>query len=908
MSLLLFCAVSVFAGDFKLQNDAFEAEFSFVVEKPLENKIYPLLRCRNRKTVLGIVLRQYPGQKKILFNTVRLQEDGKFFVLEFRHEFPVGKKNDIKLVYSSGTASLYLDGKLMKSRPYSGKFISGTLENNSKTPVRATIVRVSGDSQKCSDQKTASPWQIQGSGLSVKDLGGGKYQLDYDGKGRKAVLWSTLKCFAAEKGEHIRASGKYTILKSEYGSMFRFRINSLPQSPVLTMSGDRYQRPFTQTKKAGTPDRFDFSIRGNAKEPYAFNIEFYGNPQSWILEDFSIKNMKIVRAGRPPVQPEDRSYDLQKVRASLQKLKPVSYKLKSSAGRVVLQLDGKDVSPVIYRRGPHYPHWTRYANFRDAGIDLCYFFAMFAPPSENHKMGVAGMWQGRGKYDFSKMDEELRVIHAINPRARVILALCLGVYDQWDKDHPDSVFMNSRGEKAYGLTTGKHLYYGKEALKQHKARKNEEFSVCPSYYSDAFKNSSVEAVSALVKHLENSPEGKIVCGIHVVGGADGQFFPVDRDVTRGEDHSPAAKRAWSRYLREIYKNDVTALRKAWDIPGATFEDPGIPGNRERGNDNSGVQPSRRGRDYILFTSAMMRDLRLALFQTIKKNSAGRLMTGSYCPPGTSGNFHFDDLLRSKDVDFLIDIQRATPAGSFLLHNKLYIGEVDMRVPHCMTPVGNYVFDQPSFENVVRQTVSNIVQREGGMYHLFDIGEAYYYKKETTEFFGKVRREHDQALADFTIKPEVGVFMDYQQLAGCSYRAADHLFRLIKYSFRHILEHAGVPFQVYSVKDLFNKKLKLPKVIYFPLLPELSEQEVRQLRTLARKNKSVIVWGHWRPRVRRNHFKFAGYELDIPAREPLSVLRCTDSFAGRPGAVLGESYNVGGFSGDFVTWYEQSTLR
>jgi hypothetical protein len=94
-----------------------------------------------------------------------------------------GKYVEIKLVYSSGTASLYLDGKLMKSRPYSGKFISGTLENNSKTPVRATIVRVSGDSQKCSDQKTASPWQIQGSGLSVKDLGGGKYQLDYDGKG-----------------------------------------------------------------------------------------------------------------------------------------------------------------------------------------------------------------------------------------------------------------------------------------------------------------------------------------------------------------------------------------------------------------------------------------------------------------------------------------------------------------------------------------------------------------------------------------------------------------------------------------------------------------------------------------------------------------------------------------------------
>ena len=444
LSLLLCCVVSVSAGAFKLQGDAFETEFSFIVEKPLENKIYPLLRACSRKTVLGIVLRQYPDQKEILFNTVRLQENGKFFVLEFRHDFPVGKKNNIKLVYSSGTAALYLDGKLMKSRSYTGKFVPGTLENNSRTPVRAIISKVSGDVESCSVPKTAFPWKIEGSGLSVKDLGGGKYLLDYDGKGKKAVLWSTSKCFTAGKGEHIRASGKYTILKSEYGSMFRFKINSLPQIPVLTMSGDRYQRPFTQTKKTGTPERFDFSIRGNMGEPYAFNIEFYGNPQRWILEDFSIKNMKIVRAGRPPVQSENRKYDLQKVRASLQKLKPVSYKLKNSAGRVVLQLDGKDVSPVIYRRGPHYPFWTRYANFRDAGIDLCYFFAMLAPPSVNHKMGVAGMWLGRGKYDFSKMDEELRVIHAINPRARVILALCLGVYENWDKDHPDSVMCGWR--------------------------------------------------------------------------------------------------------------------------------------------------------------------------------------------------------------------------------------------------------------------------------------------------------------------------------------------------------------------------------------------------------------------------------------------------------------------------------
>ena len=569
--MFLLLTVFAFSSDCtEIRNDVFETEFSVTVEKPLENRIYPLLRVSDRKTVLGVVLRQYPGQVKQLLNTVRLQKDGKFFVLEFRHAFLPGKTHLIKLVYLPEKAEIYLDGKLMKSCPHSGKFVPGKLQNISKTPVKAEIKQVNGGKVVPAAAKKTAPvqkktalWQVQGRGLTVKNLPDGKIRLDYDGKGHKAVLWSTVKKKIASAGEHIRASGKITILSREYGSMARLRINNLAQNPVLTMSGDRFQHPMMQTKEVGKPERFDFSFRGVPKEQYAFNIEFYGNPQSWILEDFAISNQKITRGGRPPEQPEDRSYDLKKVMASLNKMKPVSFELKRRAGRVSLLLDGREMSPVIYRRGPHYPAWTRYGAFRDAGIDLCYFFAMLGAPSYTHRMGVAGIWQGRGKYDFSKLDEELRVIHAINPRARVIIALAMGTYDNWDKDYPEAVFTNARGEKAYALTTGKHLHYGQEAFKQKKQRFNEEFGAAPSYYSDEFKTTSAEAAAAVVEHLEKTPEGKIVCGIHLVGGADGQFFPLDRDVTRGEDHSPAAKRAWSKYLRKIYNNDVAALRKAW---------------------------------------------------------------------------------------------------------------------------------------------------------------------------------------------------------------------------------------------------------------------------------------------------------------------------------------------------------
>jgi hypothetical protein len=256
-----------------LKGDALEIDLSFTIGENLENKIYPLIRASDRKTVFAAVIRKYPERKQILFNTIRLQKDGKYFVLEFQHAFETGKKYLVKLDYSSGKGNIYLDGKLMKSRPYNGPFLPGVLYKNAVKPVAAEILNVKNIS---APEKVSKPvsgkWRIQGKGLTVKDLGNNKIRVTFDGKGNRAVLWSTVERSIAEKGEHIRASGKYTILESAYGSMFRMRIGQELQRPVLTMSGDRFQRPFTQTKMAGTPDRFDFSTLGRSGLKYAFNI------------------------------------------------------------------------------------------------------------------------------------------------------------------------------------------------------------------------------------------------------------------------------------------------------------------------------------------------------------------------------------------------------------------------------------------------------------------------------------------------------------------------------------------------------------------------------------------------------------------------------------------------------------
>ncbi len=749
-------------------------------------------------------------------------------------------------------------------------------------------------------------WRISGKNLTIEPLSGDRLKIVYSGGNDSATLTVAEPVHTAKPGDHIRAAGRYRIVQSEYGSMLRFKLNSIAQQPVLTMSGNRFQKPTAQSKPVAEADRFDFSVPAQAGASYVFNMMFYGNPQTVILEEVKVSSQEIVRKGRPQFSPEKREYDREKVEASLASMNPVKYELRTHPNRVELWLDGKAVSPAIYRRGPHYPQWSRYGLFRDAGIDLCYFFAFLNKASETHKMNIGNLWLGKDRYDFSKVADELRVIHSINPRARVIVILGIEAYEGWDKDYPEAVFTNAKGEKGYGLTTAKMVFYGKRAEEERNKKWNEEFFAVPSNSSEEFKNEVTKAAGAFTRFLEADPAGKIVCGIHVVGGADGQFFPLDRDGTRGEDHSPANKRAWQVYLRRIYGNDIAELRRAWGIDAADFDQPGIPDNRERGNDNSGVQPSQRGRDYNHFLSSAMADLRLAIFRAIKENSHGRLMTGAYYPPGTSGNYDIERMLNSPDVDFLIDIQRVTPAGSFMLRNKLYIGEVDMRVPDIMTPIGNYIFNRVCFENIVRQTVSNIVQREGGMFHLFDIGEAFYSNPETVRFFGKLRSELDASLdGELAIEPEIAVFNDYSMLAGCSYRSADHLWRLSQYSMRHVLEHSGIPFQAYMAADALNPALRLPKILFFPLIPDFSPEELATLRTRAKAAGSLIVWGYYRPFRTGPSATFGGYELHYPPKNALSPLRIAD--AENTGmaleTIIGESYTVSGINGDFTAFYE-----
>lgn len=920
-----FETASSLSTDTSFSTDEWEISFDFKpILRPLGNdearRMNNILSITSSGTCLNLRLNEYRGQKKQLLSFVAFLSDGKPAICETSREFDSGKWYKVLIACRRGELVMSINEETVQIAKYEGTIKAGNMltlgaivgDEAGSMSMELANFQLKGTSPVRQHTLTykqinSRDWHLENKGngkLTLEDLADGTMKVSYNGGDGEAILYNKLQVYGEAGKNQIRATGLYRITDEEYGSVMRLSLNYGVESRIMSMSGDKPYPPGFQVKPVNDWGRFDFSVPADLGAPYQLRFTFRGNPMTVIIKNCSIYTAQIVDGGRPPESPEPRNYDHAKVMKSLSKMKAVEAKLQKQDNMVELILDDKVVFPAIYRRGPHYPFWSRYANFRDAGINLYTFFAFFGKASEYHKMNVGQLWLGKDRYDFSKVADELRAIHAINPNARVITALHVDPYFGWEKDYPEATFTNANGEHGYGLTTCKVLFYGKDKEPARLAHLNEEWFAPPSLYGEEFRTEAAKAVEAFCRFLNSDPAGKIVCGVHICGGADAQFFPFDRDVTSGEDHSLSAQRAWQKFLRNKYQNNPELLHKAWKNASATFEAPGIPTLTERGMDSSGIQPSERGRDYSLFISDALTEFRLAMFKAVKVGSDRRLLAGAYYPPGEGGNFHIDKMLASPDTDFLIDILRYSPAGSFLFHGKLHIAELDLRVDDVMIPILNYTYDRMHYESLTRQATAQSCQRLAGGYHLFDLGEAAYYNPKTAAFFGKVRSELADALdGTLSIRPNIGVFMDYRHLVGHQYRNESRLYDVVTQETCYALERSGVPFQIYQFGDIFHESFIFPKIIVFPLMPDLTVEQLATLRRKAAAAGSSIIWGFYRSSQKIDATTIYGYRLTYPVAMAYRQLRAIQSplSNGMENLIIGRSYSAYDANG-FYQWF------
>ena len=474
--------------------------------------------------------------------------------------------------------------------------------------------------------------------------------------------------------------------------------------------------------------------------------------------------------------------------------------------------------------------------FRDAGMHL-YGIGIHTP----------SIWRKDGTIDFSIAEKKILDVLSIDPEARFHFCISTSTTPRWwCEAHPDE--MVGYAVAAPNPSEGDTI-------------KN---VVAPSFASIPWRRDAADYLTRLVAHLESTPYAKRIYAYrpdfgvyhewHYYGMA--QYMP---------DTGKAMTAAFRRWLEREYKNDVEALRRAWNKPDITFATAEIPSKEERlrtsaGNLRDPVK-DRPTLDYQRCHAEQVRDCLFDFNRAVKKACGGRALLGNYCGyffemPFPAEGWHLENeaILDSPYVDFQVSpFPYQIPArgggnGQYsrrLLEatrrrGKLAIMEADTR-----TTLVRDAWNRPYLHSHSREEDIALLARDfvstlcwGCGFWYYDFGQAWYDAPEFGEFFKKIypiRRE----ITDCRSVSEVLVVGDYESVmfsnAGSSRFNDERTSGLV-----NALGHTGVPFDSASIADLASGKLKDYRMYIFCNLHYKTPEKERLVAGLREKGKTVVI--------------------------------------------------------------------
>lgn len=230
-------------------------------------------------------------------------------------------------------------------------------------------------------------------------------------------------------------------------------------------------------------------------------------------------------------------------------------------GLSTIYVEGRPVWPMTFC-SRHNDDALYTKNLQDAGIKI------FWPFCDTD-------WQRPGAFDELKAKCDL--ILAGDPEGMIIVRVSLNPPAQWAQDNPDELVTFENGAK--------HFYSPKN-------KKHPGTSVVRGFYngigdysmaSHKWITDACKALDAFLDRIDASSFAHRVIGYFLnAGGTEEWYYGKSWDRSKHcMGFSPAFKRAFTRFLREKYDNDVYRLQAAWKDEEATFEHPRIPSCKER---------------------------------------------------------------------------------------------------------------------------------------------------------------------------------------------------------------------------------------------------------------------------------------------------------------------------------------
>ncbi len=377
-----------------------------------------------------------------------------------------------------------------------------------------------------------------------------------------------------------------------------------------------------------------------------------------------------------------------------------------------VSMDGTAMQPGFGRlQQPNYWAREKLDDFLHLGFDL--FFVQLG------ELGDASWcWNGEDIYDYRQYELHLRAILEKHPGARFIPFVGGKPPARWQSNHPDEMILREDGRRLDIANAG----------------------------SPPWRADSTDAVRRFVEHFEASDLANHIAGYNLI--YDGNEWLLG--YTKHTDFSTPARARFRQWLRDAYRNDLAALRRAWKDTQITFETADVPRAVEyeaggmEGMFERHEQRGCRASDYLRFFNQRVADLLLAYARAVKEASDRRKLvsamfgyTYSYpigqLSPAHSG--HMDNLrvLESPDVDLLhapYDYYNRCLGGghysqytvdSILLHGKVFADQIDSKTHvHVLSPAlaesGGNANTPWESEQILKRDVSFSLSRNA--YHYY----------------------------------------------------------------------------------------------------------------------------------------------------------------------------------------------
>ena len=384
-------------------------------------------------------------------------------------------------------------------------------------------------------------------------------------------------------------------------------------------------------------------------------------------------------------------------------------------GRAGIELNGKVEAPILYIAGgsPWDPHNA------DAIVKANATGIKFIEIQNT----CSRFMIGPGRYDFSRLDEDMRRAVTLAPDATFCLSLSFYFgYTNWHKTYPDALIGYATGPAdGRGGQIGR---FKSPSMADPRARR--ELEACATQF---------------MAYIKSRPWYKRVTMIRLCHGvtAEWHYYGMSRDMP---DTSPAMTAAFRRYLRNKYASDEE-LQKAWHDPAVTLDTALVPGAEERFGERRFLRDpasaDRQVLDYYDCMQDVIADL-LIHFTGCVKRADPRLIVGVYYGylyhmafPPEGQVLRFDKVLASPGVDFMSspfnydgasrhvggDFQPRSVSDPFKRHGKLMMYEADTRthIAGLKAPCSSMCRDAAESVAVLRGNIARGLLDGGGVQFL-----------------------------------------------------------------------------------------------------------------------------------------------------------------------------------------------